>query len=201
MTVDSAQLAAFVPAVLALVGSPGPATLGLAAAGAAFGFRTARPFLFGLLSGVALTLVLVGTGVVGALLAHPVVGPLLTAFAACYMVYLAYRIATAAPIGDTHGSADAPGFVPGFVLAMTNPKAYAVFATLFSGFTVIPDDIVRNALFKGLLIMGLLTVTDFTWLYVGSALRHLFRDPRLSRRINVGFAVLLLLSVGFAVYA
>ncbi|WP_078120368.1 LysE family translocator [Thiosocius teredinicola] len=199
MTIDSAQLAAFLPAVVALVASPGPATLGLAGAGAAFGFRAARRFLGGLLCGAAMTLLMVGSGVAGAILAQPLIGPILTVVAMSYMIYLAYRIATASALGRHATQPEAPGFAAGLLLAMTNVKAYAVFAALFSGFAVIPDDAVDNAWLKGLVIMSMLTVIDFTWLYAGSTLRHFLHDPRLSRRINLSFAVLLLLSVIFAV--
>ena len=201
MPVDSAQSGAFLAAVVALVASPGPATLGVAAAGAAFGFRAARFFLAGLLCGAALTILLVGSGVVGALLAHPVVAPILAGLAAFYMVYLAYRIATAPPLGEKDSNARVPGFLPGFVLAITNPKAYAVFAALFSGFIVIPDDVARDALVKGCIIMALLIMIDSSWLYVGSTLRHLFHDPKVSRRINIVFAILLLVSVALAIGA
>jgi threonine/homoserine/homoserine lactone efflux protein len=199
MSVDSAQLGAFLAAVVALVASPGPATLGLAGAGAAFGFRAARLFFAGMLCGAAVTIALVGSGVVGALLSHPIVAQILVGLAALYMVYLAYRIAMAPPLGEKAANGRIPGFLPGFMLAMANPKAYTVFATLFSGFAVIPDDIAGNALLKGCVIMTLLTGIDFAWLYAGSALQHLFQDPKVSRRINVAFAVLLLVSVALAV--
>lgn len=199
MSVDSAQLGAFLAAIIALVASPGPATLGLAAAGATFGFRAARLFLAGMLCGAASTILLVGSGVVSALLAHPVAAPILTGLAASYMLYLAYRIATAPPLGEKAAKGRIPGFLPGFMLAIANPKAYAVFAALFSGFVVIPDDITGNALLKGCMIMVLLTAIDTSWLYVGSTLRHLFHDPKVSRRINIAFAILLLVSVALAV--
>ena len=199
MSVDTAQLGAFLAAVLVLVGSPGPATLGLAAAGAAFGLRDSRRFLAGLLCGSALVIALVGSGVVSALLARPVVAPVLSGLAALYMAYLAYRIATAPALGNKGVETGVPGFIPGFLLAVTNPKAYAVFATLFAGFVVLPDQIVGSALIKGCLIMVLLTGIDLAWLYAGSALRRLFHDREASRRINAAFAVLLLLSVTLAV--
>ena len=199
MYIDSAQLGAFLAAVVVLVASPGPATLGLAAAGAAFGFRAARLFLAGMLCGAALSIVLVGSGVVGALLAHPIVAPILTGLAAIYLIYLAYRIATAPPLGEKAAKRRIPGFLPGLMLALANPKGYAVFAALFSGFVVVPDDITGNALLKGGMIMVLLAAIDTSWLYVGSSLRHLFHDPEISRRINIAFAVMLLVSVALAV--
>ena len=88
--------------------------MGLAAAGAAFGFRAARLFLAGMLCGAALSILLVGSGVVGALLAHPVVAPILTGLAVIYLTYLAYRIATAPPLGEKAAQKRIPGFFPGF---------------------------------------------------------------------------------------
>jgi len=115
------------------------------------------------------------------------------------MVYLAYRIATAPPLGEKAATGRIPGFLPGFILAIANPRAYAVFATLFSGFTIIPGDIASDAVLKGCVIMTLLTVIDLAWLHAGSSLRHLFQDPKISRRINIPFPVLLLVSVALAV--
>jgi threonine/homoserine/homoserine lactone efflux protein len=198
MSVDTAQLGAFLAAGFALIASPGPATLGLAGAGAAFGFRKARRFLVGMLCGAALSVFLTGSGVVAALLALPGIGPVMIGLAAAYMVYLAYRIATAPPLGTQSAQSLVPGFVPGMALALTNPKGYAVFATLYSGFVIVPGDLVLDAMTKGVLMMAMLAAIDTTWLYAGGLLRHIFDKPTMSRRINVGFAVLLLLSIVFA---
>lgn len=199
MSFDYAQFGAFIAALIALVASPGPATLGLAATGAAFGFRSARRFLAGSICGAALTISLVGSGVVSALLNYPGVAPLLIGLATAYMAYLAYRIATAPPLVENAENDGAPGFAGGFLLGITNPKGYAVFATLFAGFVVIPNDVTNDAVVKGLVLFALLTIIDVSWLVAGNALRHLFFDPRTSRRINVVFAILLLASIAFAI--
>jgi threonine/homoserine/homoserine lactone efflux protein len=199
MPIDYPQLGAFLAALVALVASPGPATLGLAAAGAAFGFSSARPFLIGSICGAALVITLVGSGVVSVLMAQPEVSSVLIGIAAAYMLFLAYRIATAPPIGETATKGRTPGFGGGFLLGITNPKGYAVFATLFSGFVVVPNDVTGDAIFKGLVLFILLTVIDVSWLIAGNALRHLFHDPKISRHINSAFAVLLLASVVLAV--
>jgi threonine/homoserine/homoserine lactone efflux protein len=199
VSIDSTQLGAFLVALVALVASPGPATLGLAATGAAFGFRAATRFLAGALCGTALTIVLVGSGVLGALLTYPGIAPLLIGAAVAYIVYLAYRIATAPALDEQAALGRTPGFRAGLLLAVTNPKGYAVFATLFSGFVIVPDDVLDDSLFKGAVLMTLLTMIDSSWLFAGGALRHLFHDPTASRRINYAFAILLLVSVAMAV--
>jgi threonine/homoserine/homoserine lactone efflux protein len=196
--IDITQFGAFLAALVALVASPGPATLALAATSAAFGFRPALPFLVGSICGAALTISLVGSGTVGLLLAHPVAAPVLLTIAAIYMLYLAYRIATAPPLGVRAAAGRAPAFVPGLVLGLTNPKGYAVFATLFSGFTVVPDDIAADAVFKGGVILALLALIDMGWFLAGGALRRLLHDARIARRMNLAFAALLLASVALA---
>jgi threonine/homoserine/homoserine lactone efflux protein len=151
-----------------------------------------------MLCGAATSIFLTGSGVVAALLAIPGVAPLMIAVAASYMVYLAYRIATAPPLGEIRGGHAAPGFLAGLFLALTNPKGYAVFATLFSGFVIVPGDVLWDAIVKGGLVMAMLTLIDTTWLFAGGALRHWFHDPTTSRRINIAFAIVLLASVGLA---
>ena len=74
-----------------------------------------------------------------------------------------------------------------------------MFATLFSGFVVVPNDVTGDAVFKGLVLFVLLSMIDVSWLIAGNALRHFFHDPKVSRRINLAFAVLLLVSVALAV--
>ena len=73
-----------------------------------------------------------------------------------------------------------------------------MFATLFAGFVVIPNDVTSDAVVKGLALFALLTIIDVSWLVAGNALRHLFLDPKTSRRINIVFAILLLASLALA---
>jgi threonine/homoserine/homoserine lactone efflux protein len=195
MTIDYPQLGAFLAALFALVASPGPATLALAGAGAAFGVQGARRFLVGSICGAAFTISLVGSGVAGALLSYPGVAPILVTLAVTYILYLAYRIATAPPIGEITGKRRAPGFTAGFLLGISNPKGYAVFATLFAGFVVLPDNVGGDALVKGIVLLLLLATIDISWLVAGSVLRPIFRDPKISRRVNIAFALLLIASV------
>ena len=116
-------LLAFVLAGLALTGSPGPATLSLAATGAAFGARRGLVFLAGIVAGVVVVMALTATGVTGLVLTLPGAAPVVATLAAGYVVYLAWRIATAPPLAATAAGARAPSLAGGFFLALANPKA------------------------------------------------------------------------------
>ena len=191
-------LLSFVAAGFALAGSPGPNTLSLAAAGAAFGAARSLKYMIGLNAGMVLVMGVTASGVTGLLLAVPGAAPVLASLAAAYMVYLAYRIATAPPLAEDAGDARQPSLAAGVFLSLVNPKAYAAMAALFSGFVLIGGRPEVDAAFKIAVLLAIIVVVNVTWLFVGSALTRAFRQPRVNRAINVAFAVLLLVSVALA---
>ena len=71
-------LPGFLLAAVALAGSPGPATLSLAAAGAAFGARRVAGYLAGIVVGMVAVMAITASGVVGLLLAVPGATPVVT---------------------------------------------------------------------------------------------------------------------------
>ena len=67
----------FILAGFALLASPGPATLSLAATGAAFGARGGLGYLAGIMVGVFIVMGIISTGVIGIMLALPGAAPVL----------------------------------------------------------------------------------------------------------------------------
>jgi threonine/homoserine/homoserine lactone efflux protein len=194
-------LPGFLLAGLALAGSPGPATLSLAAAGAAFGTRRVAGYLAGIVVGMVAVMAITASGVVGLLLAVPGVAPVVTVAAALYFVWLAWRIATAPPLTADGGERQSPSFFGGFGLSLVNPKGYAAMAALFSGFVLLRDRLALDAGVKIALLTAVILLVNVLWLLSGALLTRFFRDPRSNRIINIVFAVLLLASVALAVRA
>src|SRR5215471_18225409 len=85
---------------LAIMGSPGPATVSLVAAGSAYGVRRSLRYLAGIVAGTWIVLVAVASGITAVLLAVPAVGAVLVWASAAYVLWLAYRIATAPPLSE-----------------------------------------------------------------------------------------------------
>lgn len=191
---------AFILAGLALAGSPGPATLSLAATGAAFGTRPGLGYLCGLVIGMVLVMAIIATGMAGLVLAIPGAAPLVTVGAAIYFLYLAWRIATAPPIGadavTAAGHAQRPPSLPGGVLlSLVNPKGYVAMAALFSGFVLIRDRLGLDAVLKTAVLTLIIIAVNLAWLNAGAALTRFFHDPASSRVLNIAFALLLVASV------
>ncbi|MBS0527644.1 MAG: LysE family transporter [Proteobacteria bacterium] len=194
-------LPGFLLAGLALAGSPGPATLSLAAAGAAFGTRRAAGYLAGIVVGMVAVMAITASGVVGLLLAAPGVAPVVTVAAALYFVWLAWRIATAPPLSADGSGRQSPSFLGGFGLSLVNPKGYAAMAALFSGFVLLRGRLALDAGMKIALLTAVIVAVNVLWLMSGALLTRFFREPRSNRIINIAFAVLLLASVAIAVRA
>lgn len=191
-------LTGLVFASLALMGSPGPATLSLAATGAAFGFARGIPYLLGIILGTVGVLVTIALGITGLLLTLPGVSPMLIALAAIYILYLAYKIATAPPLSADHGEGTAPRSWNGLLLALANPKAYAAIGAVFSGFTLLNNQPTADGIFKFGVLTCMIFLINTIWLGLGASLAKMFHSPKANRAINVCFALLLVISVGFS---
>lgn len=189
----------FLIAALALTGSPGPATLGLAAAGAAFGLRRSWLLIAGIVIGVLAVLALAASGLIGLVLAQPQLRIAVTLLAALYMLYLAYRIATAPPLRDQAAGAAAPGFGQGVFLGLGNPKAYAAMAALSSSFTLVPGTLWSDAIAKMILVAATIIPVNIAWSLLGVTMTRWLRDPRAARAINIVFAIALLASVALTI--
>ncbi|MEI6201410.1 MAG: LysE family transporter [Enhydrobacter sp.] len=194
-------LSGFILSAIALAGSPGPNTLSLTAASAAFGPRRVTGYFTGLLAGMVLVMAIVASGLVGLVFAIPGVSPFVVGAAALYFVYLAWRIAMAPPLGDSAGTGQPPTFVAGMMLSLVNAKGYAAMAALFSSFVLVRDRVAIDALSKTAVLVVVIAAVNFGWMFAGAALSGLFRDPRTNRIVNVAFAILLLVSVALALRA
>jgi len=188
------NLAVLLLSALVLMGSPGPATLSLAALGSAFGVRASLRYLGGIISGTATVLAVVASGITGVLFAVPGALPVVTVAAAAYILYLAWKIATAPPVrqGDV---GHAPSFPGGYLLAIANPKAYAAIGAVYSGTVVIEGSVGLDAAVKLVALSLTIAVVNSSWLVFGSLFSAVLSSPRLSRTINICFAVLLVASV------
>lgn len=179
-----------------LLASPGPAPLALAATGAIFGIRSGIPFLLGILCGLLSVIVLSGTGVAVVLATMPSSRLALQLVGAAYILYVAYRIATAPIVRhQSAASSNAPGFMNGFVFNLLNIKAYATFLALFSQFQLPGYSAAGSAFMLGTITFGVGIVVDVLWLGIGQFLRPVFESPRYARPMRILFAITMLAAV------
>ncbi|HJW22633.1 MAG TPA: LysE family transporter, partial [Candidatus Limnocylindrales bacterium] len=152
---------------LAIMGSPGPATISLFAAGSVFGVRHALKYLIGVTVGTTVVLVAVATGITAALVALPAIGSVLLGISVAYILWLAYHIATAPPLSEQTAAADAPSLAGGALLGVANPKGWVAIAAVFSS-AHLADDAVTDAATKIAVLTAMLITILATWLVAGT---------------------------------
>ena len=162
---------------LAIMGTPGPATISLTAAGSAYGVRRSLTYLVGIIAGTIVVLLAVATGITAALLAVPAVRPALIAAGAGYIVWLAYHIATAPPLGGQGEGSAAPGLAGGALLGVANPKAWVAIAAVFAS-ARLAGGAALDAAAKTAVLTVMIVFINSTWLAAGASLAPLLRDPR-----------------------
>ena len=183
---------------LAIMGTPGPATLSLTAAGSAYGVRRSLSYLAGIIAGTTAVLLAVATGITAGLLALPAVRPVLLAAGAAYIVWLAYHIATAPPLAADGSRSDAPGLVGGTLLGIANPKAWIAIAAVFAS-ARLADGAAVDAAAKVAVLAVMIVAINTTWLAAGASLAPLLRDARRARIVNRCLAVVLVAAAALTV--
>lgn len=192
---------AYIAAVFFLIVTPGPGVLTTAGVSSAYGFRAGIAYMSGIVFGSLIVMASVASGLAALVLSIPFVRNVLLLASLGYLVYLAFRIATSgARIAFIQ--TDRPlGFLNGMTLSVINPKAYAVAATIFSGFPLLPDHPFLEAAVK-IAIFGSVSVPiHFVWLYAGASLKRLGLSDKSMRLINGAMALAMLAVVGLALYS
>jgi threonine/homoserine/homoserine lactone efflux protein len=175
---------------LAIMGSPGPATISLTAAGSAYGVRRSLGYLVGIIAGTAIVLLAVATGITATLLAVPALRTVLIGVAAAYLLWLAYHIATAPPLGDQTPDSRVPSLAGGALLGIANPKAYVAIAAVYASAHLASQQ-VADAVAKVAILSAMIVLINGTWLVIGSFFAPLLRDARRARIVNIGLAAAL----------
>ena len=129
------------------------------------------------------------------LLAIPALRSVLVGISAVYLVWLAYNIATAPPLGDRRAAA--PSLRGGTLLGVANPKAWVAIGAVFAS-AHLASDAAADAVAKVAVLIGMIVVINGTWLLVGASLAPLLRKPRPARIVNVALAVALIAATALA---
>ncbi len=191
----------FAAAVFFLIITPGPGVLSAAGVGAAYGMRSGLRYVTGLFIGNNLVILAVVSGLAALVLANPVVRTVLFVLSTAYLLYLALRIALAGSKLAFVRADSEPGVLAGILLQPINPKAYAVNTALFSGFALMPDALVTEAIWKLLIVNAIWVPIHVIWVWFGVRLKALDLAPARQRRINFAMAASMLLVVGLAVWS
>lgn len=150
--------------------------------------------------GTIAVLLVVASGVVALLATMPKLAPVLAVASAAYILYLAFKIATAPPLAARDTDAARPTWLAGFLLAVANPKAYVAIAAVFAGASSGQGGSGLGLWLKLAVLAGMIVVIHAVWLLAGAAFARFLRRPLASRIINLVFAATLVLTTALAAF-
>ena len=174
--------------------TPGPNNLMLMASGANFGFRRTVPHMLGISIGHAFQVSMIGLGLAQVFVTYPVTRIILQVISTAYLLYLAWKIATAAPPREGEAKGKPLTFLQAAAFQWVNPKAWYMAIYAITNYT--PDGGGPAAAF---LVAGVFACTNLPsitlWATIGTQIKRLLNRPKLLRLFNYTMGTLLVLTL------
>ncbi|WP_299662659.1 LysE family translocator [uncultured Ruegeria sp.] len=173
--------------------TPGPNNLMLMASGANFGFRRTIPHMLGIGLGFTFMVLLVGSGLVQIFDRFPISYSVLKVVSVIYLLYLAWKIAHAAPVKGQGATGTPMTFFQAAAFQWVNPKAWAMALTATSAYA--PGQSL-NAIILVALVFGAINLPSVsTWTLLGQQMARVLTNPRRLLAFNWTMAALLVASL------
>ncbi|UWQ92070.1 LysE family translocator [Aliisedimentitalea scapharcae] len=178
-------------ALFAFVSSitPGPNNLMLMASGANFGFRRTVAHMLGIGLGFTFMILCVGAGLVQLFDAYPVAYDILKYGSVAYLLYLAWKIANAAPVNAGEAVGRPMSFLQAAGFQWVNPKAWTMALTALSAYT--PDQSTRSVIIVAMVFGAINLPCVSSWTVLGQQMARILTNPRRLVVFNWTMAALL----------
>ncbi|MBE0452761.1 MAG: LysE family translocator [Roseovarius sp.] len=182
-------LSALVAFAFVTVITPGPNNLMLMASGTNFGFVRTVPHMLGVGLGFPMMLVCVGLGVMQLFDLWPPAYLVLKVVSVAYLLWLAWKIANAAPPADARTEGRPLTFLQATAFQWVNPKAWSMALSAVTLYAA-GRDFAAVLLVAGVYVAcGMISTTS--WTMLGQQMRRALRSPARLRLFNWVMAALL----------
>ncbi len=174
--------------------TPGPNNIIALSTGVNYGFRRALPFTFGVVLGFNMLLLIIGYGIGMVAASSAVFLEILGYAGIAFMVYMAYKIATAPTTINTDDHREA-GFLHGVLFQWINPKAWTACLGGIGAFNLANN---LGGLFSYIGISAFVVLFSVNmWAYAGSKITRFLENEQNHRVFNYAMGAALF---GVAVY-
>lgn len=174
--------------------TPGPNNLMLMVSGANFGLRRSLPHMLGIGVGFMFMLGMVGIGLIQVFDAVPNSDAALRVLSVAYMIWLAWKTATAAGIQGLSASGNPMTFLQAAAFQWVNPKGWAMALTAMAAYA--PDRSLWAVLTVSLVFGAINLPSVSVWTLLGHHMSRILTNARRRIAFNIAMALLLLASLG-----
>jgi threonine/homoserine/homoserine lactone efflux protein len=197
------MLDTLVPYILycvAMSGTPGPNNVMVMASGVNFGYRRTLPHIFGVNIGFSLMLGVVALGLGAAFVAEPRLQLAMKVVGMIYMLWLAWRIATASGVGEASGGGKPMTFLEGAAFQWVNVKAWVMVVGAIAVYSPPGYAPWQSALYLGGVMLLAGAPPTHIWTLFGVGIRRFLQNPKALRAFNIAMALLLVASLAPLVF-
>ncbi|GHD98795.1 lysine transporter LysE [Defluviimonas sp. 20V17] len=173
--------------------TPGPNNLMLMASGANFGLLRTLPHMLGVALGFVFMAALLALGLTQIFALWPPLHVVLKAVSAVFMLWLAWKIAHAAPPGQAAANGRPLSFLQAAAFQWVNPKAWAMATTAIAAYA--PPESPLGGLWVALVFGAVNLPSISTWVMMGRQIRGVLTSPRRLALFNWTMAALLVASL------
>ncbi|MBD1557367.1 LysE family translocator [Vibrio sp. S9_S30] len=181
-----------------MTGTPGPNNVMLTASGANFGYRLTVPHFVGIGFGLLTQMVLIAAGLGVVFERYPEVQQVLRVTSSAYLLYLAWRIGTAAPPTGRDDDHSRPmTLFESALFQYLNPKAWIMSLTAVGTFSFSGDQFWWSVVGMGMIFWFVQLHTSSVWVVFGTLIRRWLSSATAWRCFNVTMGLLTASCVGF----
>jgi threonine/homoserine/homoserine lactone efflux protein len=185
-----------IPFLASMGFTPGPNNILVASSGVNFGFRATVPHILGVTFGYPAMLLLVGLGLSKLFVEVPQVHVILKYVCIVYLLYLSWKIATAAaPSDETRRAAKPLTFWQAAAFQWVNGKGWVVALSAVTTYTVVESSLMWQVIALSAIAMVVTIGAVSTWTAFGAMLRRYLHTEKRRRWFNYSMAALLVLSI------
>jgi threonine/homoserine/homoserine lactone efflux protein len=175
--------------------TPGPNNILVATSGVNFGFRATLPHILGVTVGYPVMLLIVGLGLARVFIALPQTHVVLKYICIVYLLYLAWRIATASAATGLRKIAKPLTFMQAAAFQWVNGKGWVVALSAMTTYTVVNSTLLLQIVALSAIALLITFASVSTWTLFGAMLRQYLHTERRRRGFNYAMAALLVASV------
>lgn len=175
--------------------TPGPNNIMIMSSGVNYGVQRSLPHMAGIQLGFLLMLLAVGAGAGLVLQQQPMLHTVIKLLGSVYLLYLAWKIATARPQQIETGSSKPLSFIQALAFQWVNAKAWVMITGAIAAFTSLQGVYWQQLALIALVFLLVGLPCTGSWLLFGAALKRLLTAPEHRQLFNRVMGTLLALSV------
>lgn len=175
--------------------TPGPNNIMIMSSGVNYGVQKSLPHVAGVQIGFLLMLLAIGLGAGVILQQQPMLHQCIKLIGSAYLLYLAWKIASAEPVQINTGNSKPLSFIQAVLFQWVNAKTWVMITGAIAAFTSLQGLYWQQLALIAVVFLLVGIPCSCSWLLFGAALKRLLTAPEQRRWFNRIMGSLLALSV------